>query len=406
MKNRNILIVVGIVIILIIAGWWWFSQNQITPSPTPSTTQSQTPSFFPVGAIKDAIQNIITTTANNLQEIILGERNEIETGDQPIEQIIAEPVADYGFITYQSTSTLFYIEQNTGYIFVMASNTPVRLSNKSIPRIKEVKTAENNSRYYFYISSLDEQNDLIWQKGELLKATSSELALTAMAGNIKALEVSSKGDQVFVLKEVDGTSLGQIMNINLEVPTTVFISPFTEWVVEWVSDTKISFQTKPSSGVNGSIYLLDVKDKSFTPVITNIPGLMTIFSNENNFIYSSSNNGEIISYVKKIKVNDFYNLPNKIITNKCGKIKNDLFICGIPTILPNLNYPDAWYQGLISFNDQIWMMNLIKNTTSLIDGLNLNNLDIINIKNNNQFIYFQNKIDGSLWSFDLTNFDF
>jgi len=83
-----------------------------------------------------------------------------------------------------------------------------------------------------------------------------------------------------------------------------------------------------------------------------------------------------------------------------------LFICGIPTILPNLNYPDAWYQGLISFNDQIWMMNLIKNTTSLIDGLNLNNLDIINIKNNNQFIYFQNKIDGSLWSFDLTNFDF
>jgi len=410
MKNRNILMIGGVVVILIIAGWWWFSQNQVTSTPTSPTTQSQTPSFFPVGAIKDAIQNIITTTTNNIQEIIPGGQSGVEVDDQLVKQVVSQPIADYGFITYQGTSTLFYVEQNTGHIFVMASNTPVRLSNKSIPRIKEVRTAENASRYYFYISSLDEQNDLIWQKGELLKATSSELVLTAMAGNIKALEVSPKGDQVFVLKEVDGASLGQILTLNLEVPTTVFTSPFTEWVVEWMSDTKISFQTKPSSGVNGSIYLLDIKNKSFTPVIIGISGLIgKISPNLSHLVYSSSQGGNLVVESKNLNEAGEFNYSIKTLADKCVWVSDSILItCGAPKDLVSLNYPDTWYQGLIGFSDDIWIINIILNQSFLIFDLN-EGIDLINpnIDSNNPLLfYFQNKRDGSLWSFNLnTGFD-
>ncbi|OHA57372.1 MAG: hypothetical protein A2114_01420 [Candidatus Vogelbacteria bacterium GWA1_51_14] len=410
MPQKNILIIGGVVVILIIAGWWWFSQNQVTSTPTSPTTQSQTPSFFPVGAIKDAIQNIITTTTNNIQEIIPGGQSGVEVDDQLVKQVVSQPIADYGFITYQGTSTLFYVEQNTGHIFVVASNTPMRLSNKSIPRIKGVKTAENASRYYFYISSLDEQNDLIWQKGELLKATSSELVLTAMAGNIKALEVSPKGDQVFVLKEVDGASLGQILTLNLEVPTTVFTSPFTEWVVEWMSDTKISFQTKPSSGVNGSIYLLDIKNKSFTPVIIGISGLIgKISPDTNHLIYSSSQGGNLVVESKNLNKAGEFNYSVKTLADKCVWLPDSVLIaCGTPKDLVSLNYPDAWYQGSIGFNDNIWLIDIIMNQSFLIFDLD-ESIDLINLNiasNNPLLLYFQNKRDGSLWSFDLnTGFD-
>lgn len=396
---------------MIIAGWWWFGQNQSGVAPT-ADNQPQTGIFFPVELIKNTVNKIITTTSNNIQEIIPGGQDEIGSDDQPIRQVVSQPVADYGFITYQGTSTLFYIEQNTGHIFALASGTPIRLSNKSIPRIQKVETAENSGRYFFYLNSLNEQNDLIWQKGELIKATSSELALTAMADNIKALAVSPKGDQVFVLKEVDGTSLGQIMNLNLEVPTTVFTSPFTEWVVEWVSDTKISFQTKPSSGVNGSIYLLDVKTKSFTPVVINIPGLIgKISSNSQNIIYTLNQNGLVQTFLST------NNRPSQIgistLVDKCVWGNNNNFaICGVSkNISGNLNYPDSWYQGLTSFNDEIWVVtNRFENTILSGFGKNLTSqpIDIVNPKINysKTLFYFQNKRDGSLWSFDLsTGFD-
>lgn len=407
MKIKNILIIIGIVIILIIVGWWWLGQT--TETITPVATQDPTiGDFFPVEVIKNTINAIVTTTQDGLQNLISvdEEKGDGVAEDQSVRQVVGEPVADYGFVTYQGTSTLFYVEQETGHIFVVASGTPIRLSNKSIPRVKDVVAAENSAKYYFYISSLDEQNNLVFQKGELLKATSSDLALTALDPRINTLVVSPKGDQVFLIKENEDGVIGQIANLNLEVPTTIFSSPFKEWVVEWVSADKISFQTKASSGINGSIYLLDTKTKGFAPILTNIPGLMGKLNNTSNtVIYSQSDKGEIISSVKKLGI-DFYDLPIKIVIDKCGWVKTDLMVCGISKSLLKTNQPDSWYQGLVSFNDEIWFIDTNQNTALLVNNQGSNALDVINLKNSGKLVYFQNKTDGSLWSFDLTSFDF
>lgn len=410
MKIKNILIAGGIIIVLLIVGWWWFGQSSQTVAPT-ATQDSTVGDFFPVEVIKNTINTIVTTTQNSLQNLIsvddgrAGETVE----DQSVRQVVSEPVADYGFITYQGTSTLFYVEQETGHIFVMASGTPVRLSNKSIPRVKSVAAAENSVKYYFYIGSLDEQNNLVFQKGELLKATSSDLALTALDSRIKTLVVSPKGNQAFILKESDNGVVGQIVNLNFEVPTNVFSSPFKEWVAEWVSDDKISFQTKASSGINGSFYLLDIKTKEFTPILTNIPGLMGKLSNNTeNLIYSSNNSGQTNSFIKN-EGEEVYQLSIGVITDKCEWFSGNISIlCGVPINSTNLNKPDSWYQGGVSFNDELWLVDIIYGEAFLADELKNKQIDISNLKSNlgSSVMYFQNKTDGSLWNFDLTSFDF
>ena len=76
-----------------------------------------------------------------------------------------------------------------------------------------------------------------------------------------------------------------------------------------------------------------------------------------------------------------------------------------PSIPTNGTYPDDWYKGIISSNDKIWQYNIksadvrlianLLNSNSLINAFNLNT------DNKDDYLFFMNKDDLSLWSLDL-----
>ena len=43
-------------------------------------------------------------------------------------------------------------------------------------------------------------------------------------------------------------------------------------------------------------------------------------------------------------------LPEKCVWTKDG----ERFYCGVPRVIPQGTYPDVWYQGVISFEDEVW----------------------------------------------------
>ena len=77
-------------------------------------------------------------------------------------------------------------------------------------------------------------------------------------------------------------------------------------------------------------------------------------------------------------------------------------MCGIPQRIPGGQYPDSWYQGLVSFRDVIWKIDTTTNTTSLILTPEPS-FDIIKpqLSPDRSYLYFINKSDQTLWSYRI-----
>jgi hypothetical protein len=93
---------------------------------------------------------------------------------------------------------------------------------------------------------------------------------------------------------------------------------------------------------------------------------------------------------------------------KCVWKKDNIYIyCAIPSVFPSGEYPDSWYQGISSFNDNIWMVDATtgKSTSVFVPGsLTIKLLDMTNLTLSpaEDFLFFINKRDSSLWAFDLS----
>jgi hypothetical protein len=80
--------------------------------------------------------------------------------------------------------------------------------------------------------------------------------------------------------------------------------------------------------------------------------------------------------------------------------------CAIPESMPIGLYPDTWYQGRILFSDNLWKINTVTmeyRVLSLIRESSGEFVDVENIKlsKNEDYLIFRNKIDLSLWGYNL-----
>ena len=86
---------------------------------------------------------------------------------------------------------------------------------------------------------------------------------------------------------------------------------------------------------------------------------------------------------------------------------NDKIYCSVPKANLVGQYPDIWYQGLISFSDSIWSIDVKTGNTELIvnptieAGVEIDGIKLSLSKKENK-LYFVNKKDSYLWSLDLT----
>ena len=83
-----------------------------------------------------------------------------------------------------------------------------------------------------------------------------------------------------------------------------------------------------------------------------------------------------------------------------------MIYCGIPVEIPSAVYPDTWYQGLVSFSDNLWSIDTADGTTDLLvqlPGEAKQTIDVIEPKlsPSENLLIFINKNDLTLWSFEL-----
>ena len=76
--------------------------------------------------------------------------------------------------------------------------------------------------------------------------------------------------------------------------------------------------------------------------------------------------------------------------------------CAVPARISGSNQPDDWYQGVISFDDGVWSKNVSTGESKSI--LSRFGADIMNIfvSDDENYLIFTDKNDGTLWSLKLS----
>ena len=78
----------------------------------------------------------------------------------------------------------------------------------------------------------------------------------------------------------------------------------------------------------------------------------------------------------------------------------------MPRSVDNGEYPDSWYQGVVSFNDKIWKVDINTNSSELIFDFQTESgkdFDVIEpfLSDDDEYLFFINKKDLSFWSLSL-----
>lgn len=238
----------------------------------------------------------------------------------------------------------------------------------------------------------------------------NEIKGSFLPDNIKDISLSPDKTKVFYLfnsrNDSGDSQVGIILNLLNNKKVQVFNSPFTEWLSSWPTANTITLSTKPSSSIPGYMYSIDGTGKNLTKILGDINGLTTLTSPSGKLILYADNN--LLLHIYHTDTREVDTLGVKTLPEKCvwGE-GSDVIYCAVPKFITEGEYPDLWYQGEISFNDQLWKTDTkTGNSTLLLDPITIiGGQEIDGIKlalsEDEDYLFFVNKKDSFLWKLSI-----
>jgi len=302
---------------------------------------------------------------------------------------------------YETIPTLRYVERMNGHIhnLLLNTNKTEKISNSTIPSIYEAFfDKEGKTVIYRYLSA----NNIV----SSFLATLGNAKGEYLPSNITELSTSQDKSKFFYITENTGGATGTVVTFGNSSKTIVFNSPFTEWISDWDASQNIYLTTKASYAATGSIFELNSQNKTLSKLFGGIIGLTTKINKAGNVVlYSSSENSTPKLSVFKKKDYSFKNLDTYGFPEKCAWSYDNITVyCAVPSVIEEGNYPDIWYQGLVSFDDYFLKINT--ETGEKITYANSKNeipVDAVSLflDKKEETLFFINKKDYTLWSLNL-----
>ncbi len=312
-----------------------------------------------------------------------------------------------------AATVIRYVDRATGNIFETTTLTPdvTRISNKTIPIVYEADwTLSGNGVVLRRI--VDGTDNIETFSANITTSTTS--AAAALSGvflpqNITQVAVSPDQTKIFYLYPTGNGSVGVVANPDGSKKVLVFQSPQSEWLANWTSSKTITITSKPSGTFEGFAYALNSVTGALDE-ITSRYGLTDLASPDGkSLLYSASSDVQNpVSFgVLSVDSGTKSILNETTLPEKCVWSKDNVTVyCGVPIAFPPGIYPDAWYQGTVSFNDNIWKIDTSTGIATLIaspPALVGHSMDIIEptLDSHEQYLMFVNKKDLTLWDLRL-----
>lgn len=228
--------------------------------------------------------------------------------------------------------------------------------------------------------------------------------------NISSFAPSPDGsDRVaYVLPIANGSSEIVTSSFGGKRSARLFSSPLKEWLLSWPNRETLALASKPSEKVPGVLYFIDTRSGQPTKILGGAEGLTArVKPDGKKVLYATTRGGALSLFIYDIARGESAPLSPPTLPEKCvwGEREKDVVYCGVPRV-PGAGLPDAWYQGVRSFSDDIWKFNLSTGAAELIaspEKLGGDELDLVEplLGPSDSILVFINKKDSSLWSLDL-----
>lgn len=399
MKYKNkIIIAIGIIIFLII-----IYITSILFIKKPNEDGNIITNFFPsvLDFIQDSDINI---------PLITNQSNNQELEESLLYQIPNHISADFVFNTSSSTITtsatsslertsnfIVSVEKTTGhlYFYDLDKKIMTRLSNTTISGVDSIYNSYDKDKLYVYLSTPSVTNKQYYSYNFNPEAIESRVTnvikinpFINIIGGINNLLYWKNIDTNFIYKG----------NANLSNAETILTNSKIDWSYNY-TNTELTTTQKPSSILLTSSYV--VKNGGLEKTLSNKRGLNIKPSPDGQWVlYSTSNQTSVNTYLYNLKSNQGSILNIKTLADKCAWSRDSsLLYCAAPKSIPNGNYPDDWYSGLVNFEDNIFVILPNKSTSATNINTDIPRLDVekIEVGSNDVDLIIKNKTDNTLW---------
>lgn len=311
-------------------------------------------------------------------------------------------------------SALRYVDRATGNIYqTFADKIDERkFSSTLVPKVYEVLWGNAGETVLMrYLKGDNKTIDTFAGKlpKEILGGDSAEaieIHGVFLPANITDLAISADGKNAFYLSNSRETTMGTVAELGTDKKTQVFTSSFNEWLSYWTGNKTLVLATKASYLAPGYIYKLDLSTKGFFQLLGGITGLTVLPSPDGKMLLYADNTLALSIFYTDTKLATSFGvrtLPEKCVWGK----GSDVIYCAAPKTISGSTFPDVWYQGELSFDDQIWRIDVATGSTSIlldpaiqdggeeVDGIKLA------LNNEENYLFFVNKKDSFLWKMNL-----
>jgi hypothetical protein len=297
--------------------------------------------------------------------------------------------------------SLRYVERATGHVFERYLDTGVvgEISNSTIPNIYET----------FFDSKAQ---SIMYRYLETDKTISSFLATLGAAkgdflpSNIIDISLSPDKTKFFYLTKTSSGVTGTSVAFGQAKRNQFFSSSYDEWLSQWVTTNSIFLTTKASGQADGYLYTLNTTNGALKKIFGPVAGLTTLANKDGSLVlYSASSTGSPSLGLLDVAHHSTRDLGLTGLPEKCvWSADNTNIFCAIPNTLDAGQYPDAWYQGLTSFDDHFIEINTKTFAITKIDSTsNSTSVDATHLFLDDKEVklFFTNKKDSTLWGLDL-----
>ncbi len=431
--SKKILIIIIIIFITIILGMLTWS---FLLKPNTKTTEQTTGvlDFLPFGKNNDQSTQIPFFNKDELSEkpvVVDNTKRNDSVSVHKLKQVTTTQISGATATTSQTgETTIRLIERSTGNIFDIntTNSEKKRITNTTIIASRE--TFFNSLGETLLMRYLNE-NDVIKtfmghiQNPETGKVVEEELKIlsnpapvgessgqltgTFLEDDITTIALSPSKDAFFSLAPLGINTIGTVTYFKNNTREQIFSSSFPEWLTQWPKKDTVTLTTKAASVADGFFYFLNSSSGKLERVMGNIKGLTTNTNTDaTKVLYSQSVSKSLSLHALDVKTHTTESFTIKTLPEKCvwSALQTDIVYCGVPGRITEGQYPDFWYQGIVSFSDTLWKINVSTNTTELLSVPVTSaraEIDVVQpfLNNDETLLLFTNKKDSTLWSLEL-----
>ncbi len=321
-----------------------------------------------------------------------------------LRQLTTRPVIGFIDLPLETTPLVRFVEAGTGHVYDVDTETgqEERVSNFTIA--EAAKASLNPTGVHVAVKASNDR-----RVGELSIGTinSDEPTWFPLKKNVIDFGFLTSGELLYTERSENGIIV-TAYDVATGTSRNLYTVPFFEAIHVWGTSSEATHfvYNRPSHALESYLYQFEKERMSRI----NAAGYgFFVLPYQDVLAITNRRDGVPFSAVYSRDKKQYNESPLVLLPEKCSRSEQFLekLWCGaqIDATMP-FEFPDTWYRGDTSFDDDLYVVSLFDGAASVLIDIKETSgreIDVINMRagHNERALYFVNRNDGTLWMYEL-----